>query len=236
MLSSVICEDDWHWPLITDMECVEITHVLPRIHGGTDRIIWNGSSGKPTTQEFYRAMISAGPKVGWISLLSGSLKISRHLFILWLAILEKLATTNKPYLSHLGCCVPCYEDMVESHNHLFFHCRFSRRCLISIWRIVRFQWPNRDWVSDVEWGARKWRGKHIINISYRCLLGSCVYHIWRERNLRRFEHEKRPPSVVGNLIVEDVRQRILSIKLPRSISTCALYRLWRIPWPVEGSA
>ncbi|KAL2253034.1 UNVERIFIED_CONTAM: hypothetical protein Sindi_0098100 [Sesamum indicum] len=236
MLSSVICEGHWHWPLITDMECVEITHVVPRIHGGTDRIIWKGSSGKPTTQEFYRAMIPAGPKVGWISLLSGSLKIPRHLFILWLAILEKLATTDKPWHSHLGCCVLCNEDMVESHNHLFFHCRFSRRCLSSIRRIVRFQWPNRDWVSDIEWGARKWRGKYIINISYRCLLGSCVYHIWRERNLRRFEHEERPPSVVGNLIVEDVRQRILSIKLPRSISTCALYRLWRIPWPVEGSA
>ena len=39
MLSSVICEGHWHWPLITDMECVEITHLLPRIHGGTDRII-----------------------------------------------------------------------------------------------------------------------------------------------------------------------------------------------------
>ncbi|KAL2224912.1 UNVERIFIED_CONTAM: hypothetical protein Sindi_3000300 [Sesamum indicum] len=180
MLSSVICEGHWHWPLITDMECVEITHVLPQIHGGTDRIIWKGSSRKPTTQEFYRAMISAGPKVGWISLLLGSLKIPRHLFILWLAILEKLATTDKPWLSHLGCCVLCNEDMVESHNHLFFHCRFSRRCLISIRRIVRFQWPNRDWVSDVEWGARKWRGKHIINISYRCLLDR-VYTIFGGR-------------------------------------------------------
>ncbi|KAL2235686.1 UNVERIFIED_CONTAM: putative ribonuclease H protein, partial [Sesamum indicum] len=235
-LSSVIYEGHWHWPLITDMEYVEITHVLPRIHGGTDRIIWKDSSGKPTTQEFYRAMIPAGPKVGWISLLSRSLKIPRHLFILWLAILEKLATTDKPWLSHLGCCMLCNEDMVESHNHLFFHCRFSRRCLNSIRRIVRFQWPNRDWVRDVEWGARKWRGKHIINISYRCLLGSCVYHIWRDRNLRRFEHEERPPSVVTNLIVEDVQQCILSIRLPSSISTCALYRLWRIPWPVERSA
>ncbi|KAL2232499.1 UNVERIFIED_CONTAM: putative mitochondrial protein [Sesamum indicum] len=63
MLSSIICEGHWHWPLITDMECVEITHVLPRIHRGTDRSIWKGSSGKPTTQEFYRAMIPAGPKV-----------------------------------------------------------------------------------------------------------------------------------------------------------------------------
>ncbi|KAL2251922.1 UNVERIFIED_CONTAM: putative ribonuclease H protein [Sesamum indicum] len=63
MLSSVIYEGHWHWPLITDMECVEITHVLPRIQGGTDCILWKGSSGKPTTQEFYRAMIPAAPKV-----------------------------------------------------------------------------------------------------------------------------------------------------------------------------
>ncbi|KAL2235524.1 UNVERIFIED_CONTAM: hypothetical protein Sindi_1284600 [Sesamum indicum] len=41
-LSSVTYEGHWHWPLFTDMEYVEITHVLPRIHGGTDRIIWKG--------------------------------------------------------------------------------------------------------------------------------------------------------------------------------------------------
>ncbi|KAL2251903.1 UNVERIFIED_CONTAM: putative mitochondrial protein [Sesamum indicum] len=225
MLSSVIYEGHWHWPLITDMECVEITHVLPRIHGGTDRIIWKGSSGKPTTQEFYRAMIPARPKVGWISLLSGSLKIPRHLFILWLAILEKLATTDKPWLSHLGCCFStCFStaDLVEDAS-LVFGALYDFSGLIGIG-------------SEMLNGVQERRGKHIINISYRCLLGSCVYHIWRERNLRRFEHEESPPSVVANLIVEDVRQRILSIKLPSSISICALYRLWRIPWPVEGSA
>ncbi|KAL2247294.1 UNVERIFIED_CONTAM: hypothetical protein Sindi_2581700 [Sesamum indicum] len=170
-------------------------------------------------------MVPAGPKVDWTSLLSGPLKISRYMFILWLAILEKLATTDKPWLSHLGCCVLCNEDMVESHNHLFFHYSFSRQCLSTVWSIVQFHWPNRDWAIDIEWGARKWRGKHIISIAYRTLLGSCVYHIWRGRNLRRFEHEERAPSAVANLIVEDVRQRILSIKLSSSVSKCALYKL-----------
>ncbi|KAL2251963.1 UNVERIFIED_CONTAM: hypothetical protein Sindi_2318600 [Sesamum indicum] len=63
-----------------------------------------------------------------------------------------------------------------------------------------------------------------------------ITHVQKLTVLHGFEHEERPPSVVANLIVDDVRQRILSIKLPSSISTCALYRLWRIPWPVEGSA
>ncbi|KAL2230712.1 UNVERIFIED_CONTAM: hypothetical protein Sindi_1665600 [Sesamum indicum] len=197
-LSTVISEGEWQWPPITNFECLEITHGLPTIHGGEDRIIWRFDQDKPTTQPQYRLFDPPGPKVGWASLLSGSLKIPRHLFILWLAILGKLATMDKSWLAHLGP---------------------------SIRRMVRYSWPNRDWITDIEWASQKWRGKHIVNISYRAPLASCVYHIWRERNLRRFEHIKRTPSTMALLIVEDIKQRILSISLPRSVSTRALYRL-----------
>ncbi|KAL2253026.1 UNVERIFIED_CONTAM: hypothetical protein Sindi_0097300 [Sesamum indicum] len=233
-LSTVISEGEWQWPPITDFECLEITHGLPTIHGGDDRIIWRFDQGKPTTQALYRLFDPPGPKVGWASLLSGSLKIPRHLFILWLAILGKLATTDKSWLAHLGPCILCNEVATETHGHLFFQCRFSRQCLKAIRRMVRYSWPNRDWITDIEWASQKWRGKHIVNISYRALLASCVYHIRRERNLRRFEHTERTPNTMALLIVEDIKQRILSISLPRSVSTRALYRLWRIAWPVEG--
>ncbi|KAL2223530.1 UNVERIFIED_CONTAM: hypothetical protein Sindi_3085800, partial [Sesamum indicum] len=42
------------------------------------------------------------------------------------------------------------------------------------------------------------------------------------------------PTTLASLIVNDVKQRILSINLAYSVSTCALYRLWRIPWFVTG--
>ncbi|KAL2252746.1 UNVERIFIED_CONTAM: hypothetical protein Sindi_0069300, partial [Sesamum indicum] len=35
-LSTVIHEGVWQWPLITDLECLEITHVVPTILGGED--------------------------------------------------------------------------------------------------------------------------------------------------------------------------------------------------------
>ena len=88
---------------------------------------------------------------------------------------------------------------------------------------------------DVEWASRKWRGKHIVNVAYRALLGACIYHIWRERNLRRFEHTHWPEAALATCIIEDVKQRIISINLSSSISTCALYGLWRIPWSVGGT-
>ncbi|KAL2252957.1 UNVERIFIED_CONTAM: hypothetical protein Sindi_0090400, partial [Sesamum indicum] len=86
-LSTVISGGEWQWPLITDFECSEITHSLPTIHGGEDRILWRFEQGYPTSQALYRLIDPPGPKVGWSSLLSRSLKIPRHLFILWLAIL-----------------------------------------------------------------------------------------------------------------------------------------------------
>ena len=130
----------------------------------------------------------------------------------------------------------CDDDTVETHTHLFFRCRFSRRCLTAIRQQIRFAWPNREWARDVEWASRKWRGKHIVNVAYRALLGACIYHIWRERNLRRFEQTHRPAHVLALCILDDIRQRILSINLSWSISTYALYRLWRIPWPVGGES
>ncbi|KAL2246353.1 UNVERIFIED_CONTAM: hypothetical protein Sindi_2903500 [Sesamum indicum] len=232
-LSSVISAGEWQWPTITDFECLEITHNLPLILGGEDRVIWRCDEGQPTTQTLYRLFDPPEPKLGWSSLLSGSLKIPRHSFILWLAILGKLPTTDKSWLSHVGVCILCDERATESHSHLFFRCRFSRQCLFEIRRWIRFHWPNRDWATDIEWATRKWRGKHIINSAYRTLLASCVYHIWRERNLRRFQHTERTPATLSILIVDDVRQRILSVDLASSVSTRALYRLWRIPW-VEG--
>ncbi|KAL2247994.1 UNVERIFIED_CONTAM: hypothetical protein Sindi_2651700 [Sesamum indicum] len=205
-LSTVIHEGVWQWPLITDIECLEITHVLPTIFGGEDRIIWRFENGRPTTQAIYELCDPPGPKVGWASLLSGSLKIPRHIFILWLAIQDKLATTNKPWLAHLGPCVLCNEGLTETHAHLFFQCRFSRRCLTEIRRTVRFLWPNREWKDDITWASQRWRGKHIINMSYRALLAACVYHIWKERNLRRFDNTERTPTTIALLIIEDIRQ------------------------------
>ncbi|KAL2224157.1 UNVERIFIED_CONTAM: putative mitochondrial protein [Sesamum indicum] len=52
-LSSVIDGGQWHWPLIMDMECLQITYTLPQIHGGDDMIIRRFPDGQPTTQALF---------------------------------------------------------------------------------------------------------------------------------------------------------------------------------------
>ncbi|KAL0291493.1 UNVERIFIED_CONTAM: hypothetical protein Sangu_3263200 [Sesamum angustifolium] len=233
-LSTVIVDGAWCWPLITDMECIEITHVLPTIHNGSDSILWRG--GDFSTKVVYDIFRSPGPKVGWYSLLLGPCKIPKYSFVLWLAIIEKLSTMDKPWLSHLGgVCVLCGRA-VETHEHLFFRCSYSRRCIRVLKSIVRFSWPNRAWGEDITWASKRYMGRHIVQAAYRALLAAIVYHIWQERNQRVFKHITRTSSTIARNAIDAIRQKILSIELLDSVSSRGLYRLWRIPWPVRDTA
>ncbi|KAL0292672.1 UNVERIFIED_CONTAM: putative ribonuclease H protein [Sesamum angustifolium] len=210
-LSAVIVDGDWSWPPITDMECIEILHLLPNIHNGNDSILWRG--GEFTTTVAYGIFRTPGPIVGWYPLLSGPCKIPRFSFVLWLAILGKLSTMDKPWLSHLGGLLSeVYPRLEEA---------------------VRFTWPNRAWGEDITWASTRWKGRHIVQAAYRALLSAIVYHIWRERNQRVFQHSERPSTTIARIAAEEIRQKILSLDLSDSVSTRGLYRLWRIPWPVR---
>ncbi|KAL0294171.1 UNVERIFIED_CONTAM: putative ribonuclease H protein [Sesamum calycinum] len=168
-LSAVLVDGDWSWPPITDLECIEILHVLPIIHNGSDSILWRG--GGFSTKAVYDIFRNHGPKC--IRILKGT---------------------------------------------------------------VRFTWPNRAWAVDIAWASKRWNGRHIVQAAYRALLAAIVYHIWQERNRRVFQQSMRPSSTIARIVVDEMRQKIISIDLPDSVSSRGLYRLWRIPWPVRGTA
>ncbi|KAL0284526.1 UNVERIFIED_CONTAM: hypothetical protein Sradi_7195000 [Sesamum radiatum] len=166
-------EGTWHWPHITDMESIQITHSLPIIHGGRDRITWIGPGGAFSSPAAYAVFTPPGPAV------TGTFKIPRHRFILWLAILQRLSTLDKPWLNHQSPnCKLCQDALSESHEHLFFLCSFASECLRQIRREIHFHWPYNNWDDVIRWTSVRWRGKHVINASLRALLASLVYHLW----------------------------------------------------------
>ncbi|KAL0283848.1 UNVERIFIED_CONTAM: hypothetical protein Sradi_7215000 [Sesamum radiatum] len=206
----------------------------PPISEGPDRISWKSKDGSFNLDSL-ELFHPPGPKVFWSSLMMGPFKIPKNCFILWLAIMGRLSTLDKPWLHHIGgFCILCPDGVPETHDHLLFSCSFSRRCLAIIRQQILLPWPHRDWQHGVQWASSRWRGKHVVNAAYRSLLASLVYHIWQERNSRHFQQRSRPPSIVGSLVVEEIRQRIISVPLRNSVSSLGLYRLWKIPWPVEG--
>ncbi|KAL0284164.1 UNVERIFIED_CONTAM: putative ribonuclease H protein [Sesamum radiatum] len=116
-LSAVIVEGDWNWPPITDLECIEILYLLPTIHNGSDSILWRGVN---SLRRWPMVFPNFGAYSRMVSPTFGPCKIPRFSFVLWLAILGKLSTMDKPWLSHLGgVCMLCGRE-VETHEHLFF--------------------------------------------------------------------------------------------------------------------
>ncbi|KAL0292943.1 UNVERIFIED_CONTAM: putative ribonuclease H protein [Sesamum angustifolium] len=149
-LSAVLVDGDWSWPPITDLECIEILHVLPNIHNGSDSILWRG--GGFSTKAVYEIFRNRGPKC--IRILKGT---------------------------------------------------------------VRFTWPNRAWAVDIAWASKRWNGRHIVQAAYRALLAAIVYHIWQERKRRVFQQSMRPSSTIARIVVDEMRQKIISIELPESL-------------------
>ncbi|KAK4409452.1 hypothetical protein Sango_0018200 [Sesamum angolense] len=150
-LSSVLQHGQWHWPAQTDTEILEIMAHLPQVHQNTpNAITWRNTSGQFSVQSAIQLFQPRTNRVAWHRLLHNRYKIPRHVFILWLAIWEKLSTMDKIWISRGdNGCVLCDGQHVETHEHLFFNCQFSRRCLQIIQRQVRFHWPHSGWQQGI---------------------------------------------------------------------------------------
>ncbi|KAL0293216.1 UNVERIFIED_CONTAM: hypothetical protein Scaly_3145600 [Sesamum calycinum] len=121
----------WNWPNHDDPDISEIVSQLPPVHQNSpDTIIWRHASGQFSVKSATELIRPPTDRVVWHGLLQGRYKIPRHNFILWLAILRKLSTLDKHWISHGdNGCVLCAGQHVESHDHLFFNCLYTRRCL-----------------------------------------------------------------------------------------------------------
>ncbi|KAK4384014.1 putative ribonuclease H protein [Sesamum angolense] len=96
-----------------------------------------------------------------------------------LAVFSLLTGLYKCRVGPGGVCVLWVGGM-ETHEHLFFRCNYSRQCIRILKGTVRFTWSNRAWAVDIAWASKRWNGRHIVQAAYRALLAAIVYHIWQE--------------------------------------------------------
>ncbi|KAL0288057.1 UNVERIFIED_CONTAM: putative ribonuclease H protein [Sesamum radiatum] len=230
LLSSVIQHNGWNWPSATDFHLQEIIAGLPLIFPNQpDSILWKSNGGKFSTGAVLSLLQPPSSPVQWHRLLGGRFKIPRHDFILWLAILERLSTMDRPWvLQHDLGCVLCAGQHNETHSHIFFACSFSARCVTILKRKVRFLWLGLGWQRDINWACKRWRGKHLLNSASRALLAALTYNIWMERNWRKFVATAASAEFVARKSLDDVRLRILGDTISPSLQRVALYRTWKI--------
>ncbi|XP_074314039.1 uncharacterized protein LOC141649243 [Silene latifolia] len=103
-------------------------------------------------------------------------------------------------------CLIC-ENAVENLDHLFLNCEYSKRVLqqIEIWLCYPLPVENlMDWRGRLP-GSRLKKG--VMN----AILNAAIYHIWRQRNLSKFESKLLRPEKLAHSILTELRLRVKGV-------------------------
>ena len=228
--NAVISGNEWAWPIASSWELIEIkaaTDSLPNPSPGRDSVSWIPSpSGNFVTSHTWEFLRGSQPRVPWYHLVWFSENIPRHSFIVWLAILNKLATQDRIWKFTPGplACVLCHKD-IESHDHIFFTCDYSSIIWQDIMRRFSMVGAPVVWNSFIGWAASKWKSKKPADIMPRMCLGAVIYAIWKERNARIFRIGGTPKERVLRDIITNLHVQV-SIKWSKEPKLQELLALW----------
>ena len=118
--------------------------------------------GKFSCAVRYAEIRDKSSEVEWWKLLWFHLTISKHSFIGLLVVINKLSTRDRMakwgYLGDSLCVFFC-RNCLESRDHLFFECSFTRRIWDDMMKLCLVS--NAEFVREdlIAWGARELKGK-----------------------------------------------------------------------------
>ncbi|KAK4381920.1 hypothetical protein Sango_2921200 [Sesamum angolense] len=184
-LSTVIKEGQWNWPLITDIACVEITHVLPLFRRARTKLVGSRRMAPLTPPELMKSPHRVprpgdSPKSIYPRELTESSNSMLSIFCL-IASIAFLAIVELGRINH-GLTIMAEFAFCARMEFLRHMTTFSSHALIPT---VARQYQTADPTSIApprlgtrfQWAASRWRGKHVVNAAFRSLLASLVYHI-----------------------------------------------------------
>ncbi|KAL0292744.1 UNVERIFIED_CONTAM: hypothetical protein Sangu_3250900 [Sesamum angustifolium] len=87
-------------------------------------------------------------------------------------------------------------------------------------------------LTGLIWASKRWRGPHLINAAFRATLAALVYHLWAERNNRKFSATSASAEYITSRVLDDIRMRILAAECPPSLQSITLYRIWHLTRPI----
>ncbi|GJU53272.1 putative RNA-directed DNA polymerase, eukaryota, reverse transcriptase zinc-binding domain protein [Tanacetum coccineum] len=161
-----------------------------------DYLVWKTRMGSEkifSVSQAYYDLNNSDEDVKWTKLVWFSQNIPKHSFVLWLSIQQKLYTQDKirSWGSYDMMACPLCNHGMDSHQHLFFQCKFTE----DLWNKVKIKMEIsndcRGWEDIVNTFSDMYCGNFINSIIRRLSLATCVYLIWQERNYRLFRNERR---------------------------------------------
>ncbi|XP_022030828.1 uncharacterized protein LOC110931754 [Helianthus annuus] len=174
-------------------------------------------------------------EVSWSEIVWFASCIPKHAFLLWLVIRKKLLTQDKLLRweqtrrksMNMMCCVLCYNNL-DSHEHLFFSCKYSSQVWCQVRSHADMSSIQPDW-NDIFSDLNQRRNMKLVGNIVACLtVAAATYYIWRERNRRIFQDNARPPDDLAQEILNTVRFKLMGLKFKPSIQVMRMLGKWNI--------
>lgn len=129
-----------------------------------------------------------------------------------------------------GCCCFFHSEM-ETRNHLFFECNYSKTVWKEVLSLCSLQRSPRQWNFELQWPVLKLRGKALISIVLWLAWGAFFYWIWRKWNCRIFGNTRLSEKVILEKIKDAVLMSLSGTRIRSDeIVNNRICIAWGIEW------
>ncbi|GJU45865.1 hypothetical protein Tco_1203131 [Tanacetum coccineum] len=88
--------------------------------------------------------------------------------------------------------------------------------------------------KDMEFTIRALANNPYINniwqVLDRLIVAATVYYLWQERNFRMFRNERRTADEVYKIIVNNVKDKLMSLRMKKSKAVLTVAANWGLRW------
>ena len=198
--------NSWSWRKMLQLR--PLARKFVKLENGVEK--WKFLGKKYSVTDVWEELRPKQDKVPWHKFLWGSMAIPKHVFISWMAILNRLPTKDRLIswgMEVNGDCCLCQGGM-ESRDHMFFECNYSKELWKSILHCCGLNREVGTWNAELNWAMQKIKGKALISLILGIAWKAFVYHIWKERNRRIHGHAPE----TGLQVLESIKE-VVGIKL-----------------------
>ncbi|XP_021776079.1 uncharacterized protein LOC110739906 [Chenopodium quinoa] len=200
------------WGMAIPMKCSWVLKRILKCRGLIDNIgNWDTlvQGNRFKIKKMYKAIMIQAPKVTWRRVICNNLATPKSLFLTWLAVKNRLLTKDRLQHWNIQCDPACFlcNQSLETVQHLFFACDYSRAIWSQILKLLGFQRSVGCFDVELDWISKKCRKTRVKSRLLAMCFAESVYHIWLQRNALIFTGNLKSTDVVFKDIMFSVACR-----------------------------
>ncbi|XP_074278518.1 uncharacterized protein LOC141602104 [Silene latifolia] len=201
---------EWHTyslPAFSSWYWRKICQVKDTFNEAYQQNLWSETIGNEySIAKGYEFLRDKGETMNWHNMVWNTWSLPKHGFMAWIYQHKNMNTKDKLYklgiCSDDTCCICGHQT--ETMDHIFFACDYNKAVIKIVGHGIGVLLPTQNLR---EWSLRRGGSKIRFEL-LNAVLNACIYHVWRQRNLSRYELTIDCPRKVASTIVDEMKIRI----------------------------